>query len=93
MTKSLLNIIIDGVKSSETAGIPMVIEEFVQLAKDAERFDFGELMLECTKNEDGKNVYDVPSLTEEEMGFWFEGLIPLPADSVWYEFNLKGLGS
>ena len=52
----------------------------------AEKFDFGPLPLEKA----GDGLFKIPDLTTDEKGFWVEGLVPLPSDICWYEFELSG---
>lgn len=56
----------------------------------AEMFDFGTLALEPSGTDEGSHgvYYQVPKLTPDEIGFWRDGLIPLPAPVCWYEFTL-----
>jgi len=70
----------------------------------AEKFDFGELMLEPLTDEAAspspwrqpklpgappQGKWRVPKLTEDEFQFWAEGLVPLPAPLCWYEFVIN----
>ena len=57
----------------------------------AQKFDFGDLILERLPEIDGG--WKSPKLTEDEKGFWREGLIPLPYPVCWYEFTLGGCRS
>ena len=59
--------------------------------KTAEKFDFGELMLEQIPRNPPE--WRVPQLTQPEMIMWREGLLPLPAPFVWYEFDIGGYRS
>lgn len=67
-------------------------EQLIRIAEtimDAEKFDFGALMLEKLSAEDApKGAWKAPSLTEDEQDFWHQGLIPLPAPTCWYEYTL-----
>ena len=56
----------------------------------AQKFDFGELHLEQLQ---AGPVYSLPKLTADEMGFWRDGLIPLPFEVCWFEFTLNGFRS
>jgi len=73
----------------------------ISLLMQAERFDFGLLILErdqetvetfldgdifSTKTSAEANLFVIPKLTKEEREFWFQGLIPIPAPICWYEF-------
>lgn len=53
---------------------------------EAEKFDFGELAFEIMPD----TTYRCPELTGQEVGFWLDNLIPLPARLCWYEFSLQG---
>lgn len=96
MLSSMLDVINKRVrkgKSLENDHSPAkAVEEFLKFIAIAEKFDFG--VLPCEKMEaDGKGFnipyFKIPSMTEDEIGFWFEGLIPLPADVCYYEFSLS----
>ncbi len=73
-------------------------EAAASLIEKAEKFDFGELVLEQVPEEKHPNsvmfpdgaIYRPPPLSEEERGFWAEGFIPLPAPLIWLEFSLGG---
>lgn len=69
---------------------------WARMIRKAEVFDFGELPLEDSGKRsriDGSPIWSVPKLTDEELQFFEEGLIPLPADPSWFEFTLSGHGS
>lgn len=68
------------------SGVPR--REMARLLSEAEVFDFGGLHLE--PSERGLPAYDVPRLTDEEEGFFAEGLIPLPAPVTAFEFQVAG---
>lgn len=74
--------------------LPMIpaIEEFVRLAREAEKFDFGNIPLEENPNEIvmGRPMWHCPQLTDVESQAWNDGLIPLPAEICWYEYMLGG---
>lgn len=53
------------------------------LIEVAQKFDFGDLALEATAE---VGHWSLPRLTDDELSFWREGLLPLPFASVWYEF-------
>lgn len=64
-----------------------------RLMRDAEIFDFGDLALEETGQHseiDGSPIWKVPELTQEELSFWNDGLIPMPAERIWINFLLNG---
>jgi hypothetical protein len=67
------------------------IEEFRRPAataiKSAEKFDFGYLNLE--RDKENPTSYKLPELSDEELMFWAEGLLPLPAPWCWYEYQLS----
>ena len=56
----------------------------LKAAEQAECFDFGNLALETLDEGTSKP----PELTADEISFWGEGLIPLPAPYTWFEFIL-----
>lgn len=58
--------------------------------QQAQKFDFGTLTLELLEGRPGNGKYALPTLTEEERGFWLDNLIPLPYPVCWYEFTLGG---
>lgn len=58
---------------------------------DAEKFDFGELVLEPDPKDPG--VFALPALAPIEREAWCEGLLPLPAPVCWYEFTLAHIRS
>jgi hypothetical protein len=67
--------------------------DFLSLIFRAERFDFGSLTCEAVDNitdtyDEHYKAFRLPSLTDEELGFWFEGLLPLPSPICWYEFKV-----
>lgn len=61
---------------------------WARMLRQAELFDFGALELERNGTE-----YRIPALTTDEVGFFKDGLIPLPAPYSWYEFVLNGVRS
>jgi hypothetical protein len=65
---------------------PADAKAFAELLNDAEKFDFGPLVLEY--NNDG---WAIPNLTQDEKEAFNEGLIPLPAPVCWFEFQLGNL--
>lgn len=66
-----------------------IAKNLIRGVTEAEKFDFGELMLE-KREEEGRARYRLPDLTIDEKQFWVEGFIPLPADVCWYEYSLGG---
>jgi len=65
--------------------------EGIERLRLAEKFDFGELVLEEAWDPELMMPYNkVPSLTPEEHEFLDKGLVPLPAPNCWYEFALNG---
>ena len=64
-------------------------EEAAAMIERAQKFDFGNLVLEQKDD----NSYTIPALTEDEKNFWREGLIPLPFPVCWYEWVLNGFRS
>ena len=56
----------------------------------AQKFDFGDLMLETT-GEAGH--WFLPKLSSDELQFWQQGLIPLPFKLCWYEFVINNCRS
>jgi len=64
--------------------------EFCALARQAEKFNFGNLPLE--ENPDniimGRPTWRIPTLTDVEIDAWYSGLIPLPAPVCWLEYCL-----
>jgi hypothetical protein len=60
--------------------------EAARYMKEAEVFDFGEVPMEKVREE----VYRPPQLTDEEEGFFAEGLLPLPAPTCWYDLSVDG---
>lgn len=73
----------------------LAIAEFLALAQSAERFDFGALHTEAVEdvNFGGMPAYKMPEITDEEYGFWYDGLIPLPSPVSWYEFSVNDVRS
>lgn len=68
-----------------------VLQEFCELARIAEKLDFGTLQLEQGKvfiEATQSYNWEGPKLTEVEEDAWTQGLIPLPAPVCWYEFTL-----
>jgi hypothetical protein len=53
----------------------------------AEKFDFGDLPLEADA-QGRPGHWTIPMLTPDEIAFWRDGYIVLPADLVWYEWTL-----
>lgn len=70
-------------------------QDILVLLTNAERFDFGDLILEKHDEEyplytgDDGQQWKAPKLSEDELEFWFEGLIPVPAPICWYEFAIN----
>lgn len=85
--------LIDALKDTKhPIGRSKVVLDFLAThLPNAEMFDFGEMPLEPISDEPG--TFTVPTLTRDEKEFWREGLIPLPAPAVWYEFVLNGFRS
>lgn len=69
------------------------VADMAKLIEGAHKFDFGELILEVKENIPSGPVYALPALTADEMGFWRDGLIPLPFETCWFEFTLNGFRS
>lgn len=96
MLSSMLDVInkrIRQKKSLENFASPAkAVEEFLRIVSVAEKFSFGVIPSEKLSS-DGTGWdtphFKIPAMTEEEIGFWFDGLIPLPADVCWYEFALS----
>jgi hypothetical protein len=63
------------------------IEEFKRLTAQAELFDFSQLHLEPSP--DHAHSFKLPRLTDDEIEFWEQGLIPLPAPVCWFEFKFE----
>jgi hypothetical protein len=59
--------------------------------EEAEKFDFGPLVTEVI--DAGSGTHRLPQLTPDELGFWVDGLLPLPFPVSWYEFVLVGFRS
>ena len=82
-------------KTLTLMSIPGVTIEHKQSAaakiREAEKFDFGELILEPNPNVTGS--WRLPELTIDEWQFWKDGLIPLPAPICWYEVVINGFRS
>jgi hypothetical protein len=66
---------------------PEVLAGFADLINMAEKFDFGELVLEPGTE---PNTFIPPTITDLERDIWLQGLIPLPAPMCWYEFSIAG---
>ncbi len=57
--------------------------------RDAQVFEFPDFPLEpAPPMPDGHLMFQMPKITDEEWGFWHQGLLPLPFDNVWYEWQL-----
>lgn len=72
------------------------LDKVADLIEVAEKFDFGDLVLEQAKGYEGtalEGSFIVPSLTATEREFWRDGLLPLPSHCVWYEFVISGFRS
>lgn len=59
-------------------------EHMAQMIRAAQKFDFGDLLLEPIPKNEGHWL--LPRLSDDEMDWWRGGLIPLPFQTVWYEF-------
>jgi hypothetical protein len=68
-------------------------EYYADLLRRAEKFDFGALDNVLIKASDEEGRWSTPVLTAEENRFIDEGLVPLPAPLVWYEYVLNGKAS
>jgi hypothetical protein len=66
------------------------IDIFADLIEAAEKFDFGPLVLERKDDSilPGGYGYSLPDFTDTEWELWGLGLIPLPANPSWYEYQL-----
>lgn len=71
----------------------VVADKTAALIESAQKFDFGELHLELKEQLPTGPIYSLPALTADEMGFWRDGLIPLPFPKCWFEFTLNGFRS
>lgn len=60
------------------------VDNLIRAAREAEKFDFGQLVLE--RKADGR--YELPDLSIDEKEMWIRGYLPLPAPICWYECNL-----
>lgn len=60
------------------------VDDLIRAAREAEKFDFGQLVLE--RKADGQ--YALPDLTADEKEMWVRGYLPLPAPICWYEYNI-----
>lgn len=75
--------------TGEREPLKAATSEFIDLAHQAEKFDFGELPFEETGNiVQGRSTWMPPTITPTEKGAWDDGLIPLPSPICWYEFLL-----
>lgn len=87
--------LIDAVRGGKFQNVcgyaPKATDLFLKSSHIVECFDFGELILEPA--DEDENNFKTPKLTDEEEGFWTEGLIPLPAPVLWFEFKLAGTTS
>ena len=69
-------------------------QEVLDLAGRADLFYFGDLHLEVSGADNhGMSGYTLPQLTEQELDFWREDLVPLPAPVCWYEWVINGVTS
>ncbi len=66
----------------------MRVASIVDWIMEAEKFDFGELALECVPGD--LHTFKLPEITEVEHEAWRDGLMPLPAPLCWYEYKLPG---
>lgn len=77
-------------KKYQTMSLPGVTEQkcsdMATLLNDAEKFDFGTLVLEKKPESD---EWLLPKLTKDELQFWCQDLIPLPAPACWFEFTIN----
>src|ERR1044071_3559334 len=64
------------------------VDYIMERIRAAEKFDFGQLDLGV----DEAGVSYLPQPTEDEWQFWSDGLIPLPANPSWYEFETHADG-
>ena len=87
---------IDAVKS-KAPGVMIIpkgdaLSEIIDKVRKAEKFDFGELMLEQTTTVPIPR-FGVPRLSDEEHDFFDQGLVPLPAPLTWFECRINGYTS
>ena len=88
--------IVDGLRGSKKytmiKGVPGVTEamraETARRVVAAEKFDFGLLPLDPNPTEPGHWI--VPHITADEVAWWREGLLPLPAPLCYFEFTMGG---
>ncbi len=98
----MLNSLLDDIKKriklgksvATTASLESSVHEFLKLVPLAEKFDFGLLQVEFVEDRPLMNggrlpMFRLPTVTEDEIDFWFEGLIPLPSDCCWFEFKVS----
>lgn len=62
------------------------IDSFANLIEAAEKFDFGPLVLEKDQKEAGR--CHLPDFTQTEWKLWGWGLVPLPSNPSWFEYQL-----
>ena len=68
------------------------LDRIAALMTASEKFNFGDLVLERNYKKlqhDGTPGYRIPEVTADELQWWVDGLIPLPAPVAWYEFSLS----
>jgi hypothetical protein len=87
--------IIDGLRGARKYPAYSVVgvskEEQIDVAKRivaAEKFDFGHPPMESDPSRQGHWIY--PNLTPDEVDWWREGFIPLPAPACWFELEIGG---
>lgn len=97
MLSSLLDVIDKLIRKKKPLGnvasIDGAVIEFLREIAYAEKFDFGTIVTEQTTERQFTSgaslpMFKMPDITDEEMQFWFDGLLPLPADVCWYEFRV-----
>lgn len=89
----IVDILRGAVKYPALMELPGATPEMARIVADkiagAQKFDFGNLVLEVKETISSGIVYELPELTPDERSFWIQGLIPLPYPVCWFEFTLN----
>lgn len=95
---SLLDVIDKNVRKNKGHGKlahSAAVKEFLELIQEAEKFDFGVIAKEVHASKkfghSGLELpfFKMPEITDEELDFWLQGLLPLAHKIVWYEFTVR----
>jgi hypothetical protein len=83
----VIEFLMQRMKKAKSQKILDLLETMTLALDQAEKFSFESVPYEIERTDDGNIKVDLPELTPDEMQWFAEGLIPMPAFTCWYEFQ------